>query len=123
MSGNSTGKFGGTDGGLNGKRQNFTVGCAHSEYLKTFDGNGTYPHMYKVTINVSHTHSVTAEGTVSSSFTGSSGTTSGNSDDTTSTTSTGVFTGSTGTTDTNGSGTAFSIIPPYVVKYCFERTA
>ena len=28
-----------------------------------------------------------------------------------------------GNTSTSGSGTAFSILPPYVVKYCFERTA
>lgn len=28
-----------------------------------------------------------------------------------------------GTTDSNGSGTAFNILPPYVVKYCWERTA
>ena len=34
-----------------------------------------------------------------------------------------TFTGSSGTTESNGSGTSFSILPPYVVKYCFERTA
>ena len=28
-----------------------------------------------------------------------------------------------GNTSTSGSGTAFSILPPYVVKYCWERTA
>lgn len=28
-----------------------------------------------------------------------------------------------GDTSTSGSGTSFSILPPYVVKYCFERTA
>ena len=50
--------------------------------------------------NGEHTHSVTAKGTVSSSFTGSAGTTS-----------------------PEGSGTSFSILPPYVVKYCWERTA
>ena len=65
-------------------------------------------------IDVSHTHSVTAKGTVSSSFTGTSGTTSSTSP---------TFTGSAGTTGSNGSGTSFSILPPYVVKYCWERTA
>ena len=55
---------------------------------------------YSLYIDVSHTHSVTAKGTVSSSFSGTAGTTS-----------------------SNGSGTSFSILPPYVVKYCFERTA
>ena len=34
-----------------------------------------------------------------------------------------TFSGSAGTTGSNGSGTSFSILPPYVVKYCFERTA
>ena len=28
-----------------------------------------------------------------------------------------------GTTGSNGSGSAFNILPPYVVKYCWERTA
>ena len=50
--------------------------------------------------SVAHTHSVTAKGTVSSSFKGYGGTTS-----------------------SEGSGTSFSILPPYVVKYCWERTA
>lgn len=67
-------------------------------------------------IDVSHTHDVTAKGSVSSSFIGSLSST-------TSTTSTGSFTGSSGTTGTSGSGTSFSIMPPYVVKYCWERTA
>ena len=34
-----------------------------------------------------------------------------------------TFTGDAGTTGSNGSGTSFSILPPYVVKYCWERTA
>ena len=51
------------------------------------------------------------------------GSTGGNSGNTTSTTSSGTFSGSAGTTDSNGSGTSFSILPPYVVKYCWERTA
>ena len=56
-------------------------------------------------------------------FTGSSGTTSGNSEKTTFETASGSFTGSAGTTESNGSGTDFSIMPPYVIKYCFERIA
>lgn len=62
------------------------------------------------TINVQHSHTF-------------SGTTGGSSGKTTPTTSTGSFSGTQGTTDSKGSGTAFSILPPYVVKYCFERTA
>ena len=57
------------------------------------------------------------------SFTGSHGTTEGASGNTTSETATGSFKGSAGTTESNGSGTDFSIMPPYVVKYCFERIA
>ena len=74
-------------------------------------------------LDISHTHTITAGGIVSSSFSGSKRTTEGNTDNTTSVTSTGSFSGSSGTTDTSGSGTAFSILPPYVVKYCFERTS
>ena len=33
------------------------------------------------------------------------------------------FSGYAGTTSLEGSGTSFSILPPYVVKYCWERTA
>lgn len=51
------------------------------------------------------------------------GITDGSSGVTASTTSTGSFSGSAGTTGESGSGTAFSILPPYVVKYCWERTA
>ena len=57
----------------------------------------------------------------SHSFSGYAGTTDGASGNTESTTPT--FTGSAGTTSSNGSGTSFSILPPYVVKYCWERTA
>ena len=57
------------------------------------------------------------------SFTGSQGTTDGASGNTTSETSSGSFIGSVGTTGSKGGGTDFSIMPPYVVKYCFERIA
>ena len=33
------------------------------------------------------------------------------------------FTGTAGYTGANGSGSSFSILPPYIVKYCWERTA
>ena len=50
-----------------------------------------------------------------------SGTTGGAGGNTGSTTPT--FRGYGGTTSPEGSGTSFSILPPYVVKYCWERTA
>ena len=34
-----------------------------------------------------------------------------------------TFTGTLDSTSSVGSGTSFSILPPYVVKYCWERTA
>ena len=61
--------------------------------------------------SMSHTHSVTASGSVSVStnptFTGSSV----------------ISGGASGDTGSTGSGTSFSIMPPYIIKYCWERTA
>ena len=65
----------------------------------------------------------TAAGTISSSFKGIESFTDSASSTVNNTTVTGSFSGTSGTTDTSGSGTAFSILPPYVVKYCWERTA
>ena len=61
-------------------------------------------------IDLSHTHTFSFSGTTDSA--------SGNTESTQPT-----FTGTAGTTSSNGSGTSFSILPPYVIKYCFERTA
>ena len=75
-----------------------------SKYWGTGDnacyGSGLWYGYHTIRMNVNHTHSVTAEGTVSSSFKGNAGKTS-----------------------SNGGGSAFNILPPYVVKYCWERTA
>lgn len=56
-------------------------------------------------------------------FKGTEGTTTTASSTVQNTTTSGSFSGSTGTTDKSGSGTAFSVLPPYVVKYLWERTA
>ena len=61
-------------------------------------------------INVSHTHSFSYSGTTG----GASGNTAS---------AIPTFTGKEGTTERKGSGTAFSILPPYVVKYCWERVS
>ena len=66
--------------------------------------------LYRLNVDVSHTHSF--------SYSGSTGEASGNTADATPT-----FFGSAGTTGSKGSGTDFSIMPPYIVKYCFERIA
>ena len=79
-------------------------------YQKTKNGSSTKDILQSAgntnqSCNVSgnHTHSVTAEGTISG---GSYS-----------------FTGTAGTTGANGSGTAVNKMPPYIVKYCWERTA
>lgn len=69
-------------------------------------GSQNYFGYHTISINVSHTH------TLPSSYIY------GNTESTTPT-----FTGNDGTTSSNGSGSAFNILPPYVVKYCWERTA
>ena len=96
---------------------------SNANYLGTSDwidgeSNGimTVPHTYThfnqkyTSYSGGHTHSL-------------SGTTSSSAPTCSSVTTTGSFSGTSGTTDTSGSGTDFSIMPPYVVKYCWERTA
>ena len=93
-------------------------------------------HFWTNATNTDHTHYFTPSGTVSSSFSGTAGNTgAAGTGDTGSTapsfSGTAGYTGDTapsftGTADytgTNGSGSSFSILPPYVVKYCWERTA
>lgn len=65
--------------------------------------------------------SVKPAGTVSSTFTGTASTTGVASGNTS--TATPTFTGTAGTTGATGSGTDINKMPPYVVKYCWERTA
>ena len=105
---------------------------------------GDLPENVLLTINVQHTHSISGTtgeatgntGSTDPKFTGTEGTTgetapsfSGTAG-TTGAAGTGntgstapSFTGTAGTTGANGSGTAHNNMPPYVVKYCWERTA
>ena len=121
MSANATGRFTSSNNGIcvsvsgESATPDNTSGCISAKRTAVWGGNAAgngrwIGFLDNATINVSHTHSF-------------SGTTGSNSGNTTSTTSTGSFSGTQGTTSSNGSGTAFNILPPYVVKYCWERTA
>ena len=118
MSKNSTGAFG-LNSDINYGRvpvANFAIGCfSLANYQENWVSSDDYigkGWAKSVKIDVSHTHTYSG-----------SGTTGGNSGNTTNTTSTGSFTGSAGTTSYAGNGTSFSIMPPYITKYCWERTA
>ena len=113
MSANSMGEFSMPDTTENNARNYSSSGCiSHSrgsnDISARWISNIFKNHTFRV--NVAHTHSVTAKGSISGgaySFTGTAGTTGAASGNTTAT----------------GSGTAFSNMPPYVAKYCWERTA
>ena len=118
----------GTTGGMSDNATGYVTGInyptthewsgniSYSAYSRTkeeiLDYGNKDTSSYRLNVNVSHIHSF--------SF---SGTTDGSSSNTTFEKASGTFNGTTGTTDSKGSGTSFSILPPYVVKYCFERIA
>ena len=66
----------------------------------TGDHTHSYSHTHGTDSQGAHTHSVTAAGSVSSSFSGTAG-----------------------NTGDKGGGQAHENMPPYIVKYCWERTA
>ncbi|WP_307771120.1 hypothetical protein [uncultured Treponema sp.] len=115
--------------GIDPNRFNTTIrstGIVNSVTGISIDIGGTHTHDYYGT---AHTHTFTGKkqtvsatqgGTVASSFTGTAGTTG-------STTQAGTvastFTGTSSSTGSVGSATAVNVLPPYIVKYCWERTA
>ena len=89
--------------GLNGSDGDL-VGGLHSKY----GGSIAYVNKSLVSQSGNHSHPITGSTAIAQpTFTGAAGTTGAASGNTTAT----------------GSGTAFSNMPPYVVKYCWERTA
>lgn len=112
MSVNATGYAGVGDRSKNGSTRatgpfsyKYYVNGKNRQYAPSSDEDN-----YSLYMDISHTHSF-------------SGTTSSTSPSCSSTTSTGKFSGTQDTTSSSGSGTSFSIMPPYIVKYCWERTA
>lgn len=124
MSANETGRITEQGNGLcvsvsyNNQTPYRPSGCVSASTVSVYNaGNGTgggrwIGYLDDMTINVSHSHSFSCSGTTNGSYT-----------TTDATTSSGLFYGSAGRTSSNGSGAAFFIMPPYVVKYCWERTA
>lgn len=94
-------------------------------------GNYDFHGGFKYDLSLSHTHTAYFTGTAGTTASQSTTTSGGESQNHThSVTASGTisggaysFTGTAGTTGSKGSGTAVNIMPPYVVKYCWERTA
>ena len=119
--------------GLNGHTHSFSGSASHSHdvifssspstnFVYYFDGQQNGVRGNSAAYGRAEEHSNATGSIITNSTTVTiSGTTGGNSGSTASATPT--FTGKDGTTGSNGSGTSFSILPPYVVKYCWERTA
>ena len=78
----------------------------------------------QVTFSLSHGHSITGSTADSSELT--SGTATGSTANSTafdSGSTTPTFTGTAGTTDAKGGGGSHENMPPYIVKYCWERVS
>lgn len=112
MSHNSTGEILIPDTAENNGTYEASGFIRHSRYSTDITARwyGTSVQKHKFSMDVNHTHSVTANGSISGgtySFTGTNGTTGEASGNTTAT----------------GSGASFSNMPPYVGKYCWERVS
>lgn len=107
------------DGIFNGSQMVSSGNIKLSGSVNWAGGNVEYTKQQNhLTIDVSHTHKFSWSGTTTTQSSDTTGSANG---DTTSVTPS--FTGVEGYTSSNGSGTLFSIMPPYIVKYCWERTA
>ena len=132
MSGNSTGSVSILDRSTNDYNYAFASNSGNislSNSSSSANGIGGYPlsktRYGTMTVNVSHTHKVTATGTISGGaykFTGSAVTSGAGSSHSHTMAHTHSVTAS-GTNSSTGGGQAHDNMPPYIVKYCWERTA
>ena len=139
-SGTVSSSFTGTQGTTSSDGAHTHTYMTASSKNRRSSGTGNEIWEYEEYINTSsdgaHTHTYTPSGTVSSSFSGTAGTTGADGTGNTGVTqpsfygtagNTGAtqpsFSGTAGYTGSSGSGSSFSILPPYIVKYCWERTA
>ena len=112
-----------------GTAESFAVNQGISRYheLEGTSKAGSHKHDFTGTAGTTGAAGTGNTGSTAPSFTGTAGTTSSTAPSFTGTAGTTSstapsFTGTAGTTGANGSGSSFSILPPYVVKYCWERT-
>ena len=99
-----------------GTAKSFAVNQGISRYheLEATSKAGSHKHDFTGTAGTTGAAGTGNTGSTAPSFTGTAGNTGSTAPS---------FTGTAGYTGTNGSGSSFSILPPYVVKYCWERTA
>ena len=99
-----------------GTAKSFAVNQGISRYheLECTSKAGSHKHDFTGTAGTTGAAGTGNTGATTPSFTGTAGTTSA---------TTPSFTGTAGYTSSSGCGSSFSILPPYIVKYCWERTA
>ena len=107
-----------------GTAESFAVNQGISRYheLEGTSKAGSHKHDFTGTAGTTGEAGTGDTGDTAPSFSGTAGTTgaagTGNTGETAPS-----FTGTAGNTSSSGSGSSFSILPHYIVKYCWERTA
>ena len=101
---NSSGNFSGRYSTQDNNYSNTNAVCYSISGTCSGDHTHDYSHTHTTDYAGSHYHSFNLSGSLS-------------------VTENPTFTGTSGTTETTGGSSAFNVMNPYVVKYCWERTA